>query len=128
MLRLGTLATLAELEEEMVRNGRMPEAAALGEARRLLAGRRHGLLTTGEAAERLGVSIPTVRRWIERGALDGARIEGRWLVAAEGVDRLVSVRKALQEVASEGFPSDDELRSLLERAGRSSERVPTASM
>ncbi len=115
-MKLSTLSALANLETEMALAGRASEATALAEARRLLTRPRHGLLTTGQAAERLGVSIPTVKRWIERGALDGARVEGRWLVTSESVERVAGVREALDELAREGFPTDDELADLFARS------------
>ena len=65
---------------------------------------RHNLLTTGQAAARLGVAIPTVKRWIERGALDAARVRGRWLVTTASVQRQVALRETLAAVANEGFP------------------------
>ena len=64
MVALTTLETLAELEREMSEAGRSAEEQALREAVRTLARRGGEFLTTGEAADRLGVSIPTVKRWI----------------------------------------------------------------
>src|SRR5438093_11031221 len=101
MVALTTLQTLAELEREMSEAGRLPEEEALREAVRTL--RRSGdFLTTGEAAGRLGVSIPTVKRWIEHGALAGGHMGGRWLVSPTSVDELVRLRATLLELDREG--------------------------
>ena len=51
-------------------------------------------MSVAEASEALGVSPRTVRRWLQRGTLDGARFEGRWWAMAADVDRLVRVRRA----------------------------------
>ena len=51
-------------------------------------------MSVAEASETLGVSTRTVRRWLQRGTLDGARFEGRWWAMAADVDRLVRVRRA----------------------------------
>ena len=45
-------------------------------------------ITTREAAERLGVSLDTIRRWIKQGKLRGKKIVGRWKVLAEDVEKL----------------------------------------
>ena len=112
-MKLATLETLVELEGEMIRLGRQNEGQALREALQLLARPDQELLTTGQAAERLGIAIPTVTRWVERGALVGARPSGRWLIAAASVERLLQLRAALREIEQEGFPSDDELQQLI---------------
>lgn len=125
MTRFATLQTLAELEREMARAGRLREEAALREALRQLARPERGVLTTGEAAARLGVSIPTVKRWIERGVLAGGRIGGRWLVAQESVEQLVHLHEALVALDHEGNPSPGELQALLRSPGNlAQEHVP----
>lgn len=101
-----TLNTLSQLRHEMAHAGRTAEEAALQEALLVLARRERGFLSTGQAAERLGVSIPTIRRWVERGALAGGSTGGRWIVAAESVDRLVRLRRALVALDREGNPSE----------------------
>ncbi|MBI4493447.1 MAG: helix-turn-helix domain-containing protein [Chloroflexi bacterium] len=121
MVKLGTLDTLAELEQEMARAGRMREGEALREALRALARSDPGLLTTGQAAERLGVSIPTVKRWVERGALAGGAMGGRWLVALESVERLLRLRESLAALDREGNPTDEELRELYRKPRHPSE-------
>jgi excisionase family DNA binding protein len=118
MVKLTTLSTLAELEHEMARAGRAKEEAALQEAVRALSRPARGFLTTGQAAEQLGVSIPTVKRWIERGTLDGGPVEGRWLVATESVERILRVRKLLRELDEEGNPTPEEIRDLYDRSRR----------
>lgn len=122
MVALTTLKTLSELEREMSRAGRSAEEDALREAVRALARRREEFLTTGEAAERLGISIPTVKRWIERGALLGGPVGGRWLVSRESVEQLVRVRGSLLDLDREGYPTAEEVRELYERRQESAEK------
>src|SRR4051794_29454227 len=115
MVRPTTLSTLAKLEQEMARAGRVREEEALREARDALADPRRRVLTTGQAAERLGVSVPTVKRWIERGVLTATAVGNRWRVAPESVDRLVRLRESLQALDEEGNPSPEEVRALFAR-------------
>ena len=51
-------------------------------------------MSVAEASEALGVPQRTVRRWLQRGTLDGAQFNGRWWAIAADVDRLVRVRSA----------------------------------
>jgi len=73
-------------------------------------------LSPSEAAERLGVSIPTVKRWIERGALAGGPMGGRWLVAPESVERMVRLRESLVELDREGSPAIAEIQGTEQRS------------
>lgn len=77
VVAITTLKTLAELEQEMARAGRAAEEEALRDARRTLARRRDEFVTTGEAAEQLGVSIPTVKRRLTSWAGSETRTIGR---------------------------------------------------
>src|SRR4051794_32371921 len=108
MVALATLERLAALEVEMAHAGRSAEEAALRDARRALA-RQHEVLTTGEAAERLRISIPTVERWIGRGTLVGSAIGSRWLVSAQSVERILRLRAALADLDAEGNPTPGEI-------------------
>jgi len=119
MVSLTTLTTLESLEQEMAQTGRSIEEAALREALGALARPERGFLTTGQAAERLGVSIPTIKRWIERGTLAGGPVGGRWVVAQESVDRLGRLRESLATLDQEGNPSPDEVRAIYRRSRRS---------
>lgn len=127
MVALTTLKTLAELEREMSEAGRSAEEVALREAVRTLARRRGEFLTTGEAAERLGVSIPTVKRWIERGSLVGGPMGGRWLVSPQSVEQLVRLRASLFELDQEGYPTPEEIRELDERRPGRTEKQGVAA-
>ena len=127
MVALTTLKTLAELEREMSEAGRSAEQEALREAVQTLARRRGEFLTTGEAADRLGVSIPTVKRWIERGALAGGPLGGRWVVSPESVEQLVGLRAALDELDREGYPTPEEIREIEERRPRRAEKQRVAA-
>ncbi|MBI2954834.1 MAG: helix-turn-helix domain-containing protein [Chloroflexi bacterium] len=72
-----TFDELQELEGEMESQGRTSKAKALREAMLALARPARGWITTGQAAERLGITIPTVKAWISRGALIGRQVGGR---------------------------------------------------
>jgi excisionase family DNA binding protein len=122
MVSAATIRTLALLEEEMGRTGRAAEQQALRDTMHALARPEHDVLTTGQAAERLDVSIPTVKRWIERGALAGGVFGGRWLVSGESVEHLVRLRQALVDLDNEGNPTADELRALYRQPRKATER------
>ncbi len=113
-----SLDTLARLGQEMAEAGRTTEEQALRDAVAELGRFSGGLLTTGEAADRLRVSIPTVKRWIERGALSGVDTGTRWLVTEESVDRVIRIRRNLQEMDEEGNPTDEEIYELTKRTRR----------
>jgi len=110
-----TLDTLARLGQEMAEEGRTVEEQALRDAVAELGRFSGGLLTTGEAADRLHVSIPTVKRWIERGALSGVDTGTRWLVTEESVERVIRVRRNLKEMDEEGNPTGEEILELTKR-------------
>src|SRR3954471_13794487 len=95
MVNLTTLTVLGSLEEEMAQAGRTHEEQALRAARQALARSGRGFLSTGQAAERLGVTIPTVKRWIQRGVLAGGSLGKRWMVTTESVERVQHLRDAL---------------------------------
>ncbi|HET8630263.1 MAG TPA: helix-turn-helix domain-containing protein [Thermomicrobiales bacterium] len=109
MVRFSTLDRLAALEAEMDRAGRPEEQRALREARIALARADQGFVTTGVAAARLGVSIPTVKRWVARGTLVGGALGTRWLVSNESIERVLALRRALAALDREGNPTPDEL-------------------
>lgn len=115
MVKLATLDTLAALEREMAQAGRSSEYEALRDALRTLQGSGDDFISTGQAAERLQVSIPTVKRWVERGALEGGRLGERWLIDAQSVARTSRLRSALRLVDEEGNPSQEEVQALISR-------------
>ena len=117
MVEKAVFDTLTRLERELAEQGRTEEGTAVREAVNALA-RSHGLLTTGQAADRLHVSIPTIKRWIERGALNGMATGTRWLVSEGDVERLVRVRRNLAELDTEGNPTDEEREELYRRRRR----------
>src|SRR5919197_3426648 len=115
MITLATLNTLAGLEQEMARTGRVAEQRALHAALRAFASPASGYLTTGATAAALSVSIPTVKRWIQRGALRGVCLGSRWLVSQESVDQALRLRSALTGLDDEGNPSPEEIQALVDR-------------
>jgi excisionase family DNA binding protein len=128
MVTLATLNTLAGLEQEMARVGRVAEQRALHAALRAFASPASGYLTTGATAAALGVSIPTVKRWIQRGVLRGVCLGSRWLVSKDSVDQALRLRSALAALDEEGNPSPEEIQAVLDRPGEPStpaELVPS---
>ncbi len=99
------LDILAQLERDLTSQGRSSEAEAVREALTALSRTGRGLLTTGQAAIRLGVSIPTVKDWVKRGTLNGIDTGTRWLVSEASVERIVGLRQTLDEMEeSYGHP------------------------
>ena len=114
-LRVEAIDTVSRLEQELSESGRIEEAAALKELLAAVARPGRGLLTTGQAAERLGVAVQTVKNWIERGTLRGVNTGTRWLVSEESVATVEGIRRTFAEAAAEGYPSDEEIVALTKR-------------
>ncbi len=110
-----TLTIVRELALELSRAVRLREEKALLEALRALSRPECMSLTPDEAAQRLGVSVPTVKRWIAQGALIGDMLGERWWVSAESVARLVRLREALVALDAEGNPTPEEVHALASR-------------
>ncbi|HZK67536.1 MAG TPA: helix-turn-helix domain-containing protein [Chloroflexota bacterium] len=117
-IRPETLDTLARLERELAAEGRTAEVEAVREALSALARPERGLLTTGQAAKRLGVSVTTVKEWVKRGTLKGADTGTRWLVSEESVERILRIRKSVAEMEEEGYPTPEEVHELTKRVRR----------
>ena len=112
------LDTLARLGKELAEAGRTAEEQAVRDAVAELGRFSGGLISTGEAANRLRISIPTVKRWIERGAISGVDTGTRWLVTEESVERVLRIRRNLKEMDEEGNPTDEEILELTKRTRR----------
>lgn len=55
------------------------------------------MLTVEEAADRLGASIWTIRRWLQQGRIKGVQPGGRrlgWRIPASEIDALLRPRRA----------------------------------
>lgn len=118
VVKPSTIRALSELEQEMAAAQRSDEAEAIREALGALARPARGWLSTGQAAERLGVTVPTVKDWIRRGTLEGQPVGGRWRVSAASVDKVLQVRGMLTEMEEEGYPTEEDIRDLTRRARR----------
>lgn len=113
-----TIEKLVELEQEMVDTRRTAAAEALREALTALARPTSGWLTTGQAAERLGVTIPTIKDWVRRGTLKGAPVGSRWMVSEESVQRILGIRQTLGGLEEEGYPTTEEIGRLTRETRR----------
>jgi len=117
-MTVSTLDELQELEREMESQGRASKAKALREALLALTRPTRGWITTGQAAERLGITIPTVKAWIVRGALIGRQIGDRWWVLAQSVDELLNVGRSVAELEEGGFPTEEEIYEITKKVRR----------
>ena len=113
-----TLDLLMELEREMATQGRTAAAEALLEALNALTSPARGWLTTGQAADRLQVTIPTVKDWIKRGTITGRQVGSRWYVSDASVEKVLGLRQVLAEMDHEGIPTEEEIRQLTKKIRR----------
>ncbi|MHB8990726.1 MAG: helix-turn-helix domain-containing protein [Chloroflexota bacterium] len=102
------LDELEELAREMEFQGRASKARALQEALVALARPARAGFTTGQAAERLGVTIPTVKAWILRGALVGRQVGDRWWVSRESVEEVLGFGGVVVQLEEEGSSTEEE--------------------
>ncbi len=103
-----SIEKLVQLAQRLSAGGQAEEAEAVREALSEL-GQKLGFITTGAAADQLGVSIPTVRRWTSRGTLDGFDTGTRLLVSQASVERLLRLREDLEAMDEEGNPTPEEI-------------------
>ena len=120
-VRIESIDTVSRLERELAESGRTAEAAALEELIAAVARPGRGLLTTGQAAERLGIAVQTVKNWIERGTLRGVNTGTRWLVSEESVETVEGIRRTFTESAREGYPTPEETAALTKRTRRAAQ-------
>ena len=121
-VRAETIAIVSRLERELAASGRADEAAALDEMIAAVSRPGRGLLTTGQAAARLGIAVQTVKNWIERGTLRGVNTGTRWLVSEESVETVEGIRRTLAEAAEEGYPTPEEVAALTRRTRRATRK------
>lgn len=62
-------------------------------------------LTTGEVAQRIGVSRQTVVNWVKKGMLPGVRLGGRTLVAPATLRRFAKIEGILDDLDAERPPA-----------------------
>jgi excisionase family DNA binding protein len=62
-------------------------------------------LTTGEVAQRVGVSRQTVVNWVKKGILPGVRLGGRTLVAPAALRRFAKLEGILNDLDVERQPA-----------------------
>jgi excisionase family DNA binding protein len=78
-------------------------------------------LTTGEVAQRVGVSRQTVVNWVKRGILPGGRLGGRTLIAPAALRRFAKLEAILDELDAERPPAtpDEAAKSVQQTRKRS---------
>lgn len=123
-VKASTLDQLMRLEQEMAAQGRTEAAEALRETHNALTNPTRGWLTTGQAAGRLDVSIPTVKDWIRRGTLTGRQVGSRWYVFEDSVGKVLGLRRVLADMDREVQPTEEnhELNRRLCRHAGAAER------
>lgn len=62
-------------------------------------------LTTGEVAQRVGVSRQTVVNWVKKGLLPGVRLGGRTLVTPVALQRFTQIEGIMNELDVERQPA-----------------------
>lgn len=73
-------------------------------------------LTTGQVAQRLGVSRQTIVNWTRKEMLPGIRLGGRTMIPASALDRFATLEKLLDELDAEREPgTPDEIATLVSR-------------
>ncbi len=116
-VKASTLDQLMRLEQEMAVQGRIEAAEALRETLSALTTAR-GWLTTGQAADQLDVSIPTVKDWIRRGTLTGRQVGSRWHVSQESVRKVLGLRQVLAEMDQRSHSTRQQTHDLNKRVRR----------
>lgn len=109
---------LQELMSELRQDGQQERAARLSQNLAAILGESRAgpgeLMTTGEAAEALGVrSVNTIKRWASDGLLEGFHRGGRVLISKRSVDALrdstvVSRRAAVEHGIGEMLSAFDD--------------------
>jgi excisionase family DNA binding protein len=117
---------LNRLEEKLEQRGAgdlAREAAAIAaslEGQSVVPEPTGGLVTTGEAAELLGIrSVNTVKRWIRDGLLNGYQRGGRLMVSRSSIARIVE-----QPPVAEQRSYEADLRSALSEFDADSSELP----
>ena len=73
-------------------------------------------LTTGQVAQRLGVSRQTIVNWTRKGMLPAIRLGGRTMIPTSALDRFAQLEQLLNELDAEREPgTPDEVASLVGR-------------
>jgi hypothetical protein len=98
---------LQQLMLELQQDGQQERAARLSASVSAILSEAQGgpgeLLTTGQAAEALGVrSVNTIKRWASDGLLEGFHRGGRVLVSSRSVDALRNSKVVNRRTAVEG--------------------------
>lgn len=70
---------MAKLEKHRTRRGKAAAASA-------------DMIGTAEAAEELGISQATLRRWVTEGRMEGVKVGKQWRFARNGLRRVVTVQ------------------------------------
>lgn len=63
------------------------------------------LLTTGQVAQRVGVSRQTVVNWVKKGLLPGVRLGGRTLISPAALAQFAQIEGILDQLDAERKPA-----------------------
>jgi excisionase family DNA binding protein len=100
------------LARDLRREGRRADAQTVDDLVQAIAADSGGdggetapFLTTGEVAQRVGVSRQTVVNWVKKGILPGVRLGGRTLVAPAALRRFAQIEGILDDLDAERQPA-----------------------
>lgn len=98
------------LAQNLRQEGRVEDAEVVDELVQSLEQQavRSQYATTGEVAQRLGVSRQTVVNWIKRGFLPGLKLGGRLVVPTSEMTRVEEIARLLDIVDAERPPATPE--------------------
>jgi excisionase family DNA binding protein len=95
-----------ELADDLRLEGRQEDAQALETLLEVIESIEGSpaYLTTGQVAQRLGVSRQTIVNWTKQGLLPGIRLGGRMMIPASALDRFNQFEQILNELDGEREP------------------------
>ncbi len=120
LANLNILSRSQTLAQQLQHEGRVKDAEVVEELRQT-AGEQTLVpeyISTDEAAKRLGIGPQTVVKWVKRGFISGAMLEGRLVVSLASLTRLEGVARLLDIVDADRPPATTEEIDQVLRAER----------
>jgi excisionase family DNA binding protein len=110
LIRMNTLLRSKTLAQSLRQEGRIEDAQVVDEMVQTLEQQasRTQYATTGEVAQRLGVSRQTIVNWIKRGFVPGVKLGGRLVVPTAALTTVEEIARLLDIVDSERPPATPE--------------------
>jgi excisionase family DNA binding protein len=110
LIRMNTLLRSKTLAQSLRQEGRIEDAQVVDEMVQTLEKQasRTQYATTGEVAQRLGVSRQTIVNWIKRGFVPGVKLGGRLVVPTAALTNVEEIAHLLDIVDAERPPATPE--------------------